>query len=182
MYADGTSAVHGFLADGSQIAYKLGVGGDDYVGHQLGDGYWVKAKIVGPEPEYVLAMMQGFVYKTERRKVWEMDALTPAHFNKHEGLDNGLVQAVPQPNMSTIEDWLTSISLQDYVQAIKEYGYDSLDALDEALEGDIEEMVNDPSINLKKPHRRLLMKKWQKRVSNKEEGIDGRRNPKNPGS
>ena len=47
----------------------------------------------------------------------------------------------PQQDINTIEDWLTSISLQDYTAAIKEYGYDSLDALDAALEGEIEEMV-----------------------------------------
>ena len=45
--------------------------------------------------------------------------------------------------------------------------YDSLDALDEALEGEIEEMVQDPSINMKKPHRALLIRKLKKRVSNK---------------
>ena len=73
----------------------------------------------------------------------------------------------PQQDINTIEDWLTSISLQDYTAAIKEYGYDSLDALDEALEGEIEEMVQDPSINMKKPHRALLIRKLKKRVSNK---------------
>ena len=86
LYADGTSEVHGFLADGSPIAYQLGVAGDDYVGHQLGNGYWVKAKVVGPDPishqqpEYVLAMMQGFKYLTERKQASEMDALS-ARFN-----------------------------------------------------------------------------------------------------
>ena len=45
LYADGTSEVHGVLLDGTKIAYKLGVGGDKYVGRQLSDGYWVKAKI-----------------------------------------------------------------------------------------------------------------------------------------
>jgi len=73
----------------------------------------------------------------------------------------------PQQDINTIEDWLTSISLQDYTAVIKEYGYDSLDALDEALEGEIEEMVEDSSINMKKPHRGLLMRKWKKRVSDK---------------
>ena len=45
VYADGTSEVHGVLLDGTKIAYKLGVGGDKFVGRQLSDGYWVKAKI-----------------------------------------------------------------------------------------------------------------------------------------
>ena len=93
LYADGTSQVHGFLADGSQIAYKLGVGGDNFVGHQLRNGYWVKAKIVGPEPEYLLGMMQGFAILTERKKLWQMQALTEAHFNVQRCHDKGLAQA-----------------------------------------------------------------------------------------
>ena len=101
LYADGTSEVHGFLADGSPIAYKLGcaqlgVAGDDYVGHQLGNGYWVKAKVVGPEPEYVLAMMQGLECLTERKRMCEMDALTAAHFNIQHYHDAGLAQAAIQ--------------------------------------------------------------------------------------
>jgi len=51
------------------------------VGHQLRNGYWVKAKILGPEPEYLLAKMEGFTVKTERKKFWEMEGLTAAHFN-----------------------------------------------------------------------------------------------------
>ena len=93
LYADGTSEVHGFLADGSQIAYKLGVGGDKFVGHQLRNGYWVKAKILGPEPEYLLAKMEGFTVKTERKKFWEMEGLTAAHFNVHSCHDKDLAAA-----------------------------------------------------------------------------------------
>jgi len=69
--------------------------------------------------------------------------------------------AASPKNVATIEDWLGSIQLQQYAAAIKDYGYDSLEALYEALEGEIEEMVNDPSINMKKPHRGLLMRKWK---------------------
>jgi hypothetical protein len=93
LYADGTSEVHGFLADGSRIAYKLGVGGDKFVGHQLRNGYWVKAKILGPEPEYLLAKMEGFSVKTERKKLWEMEGLTDAHFNVQSCHDKGLARA-----------------------------------------------------------------------------------------
>jgi len=92
LYADGTSEVHGFLADGSRIAYKLGVGGDKFVGHQLRNGYWVKAKILGPEPEYLLAKMEGFSVKTERKKLWEMEGLTDAHFNVQSCHDKGLAR------------------------------------------------------------------------------------------
>jgi len=93
LYADGVSEVHGFLADGSKIAYKLGVGGDRFVGHQLRDGYWIKAKIVGPEPEYLLAMMQGFTILTERKKLWEMEGLTEAHFKVQRCHDKDLAAA-----------------------------------------------------------------------------------------
>ena len=50
VYADGTSEVHGVLLDGTKIAYKLGVGGDKFVGRQLSDGYWVKARTVNAVP------------------------------------------------------------------------------------------------------------------------------------
>jgi hypothetical protein len=93
LYADGTSEVHGFLADGSRIAYKLGVGGDKFVGHRLLNGYWVKAKILGPEPEYLLAKMVGFTVKTERKKLWEMEGLTAAHFNVQSCHDKDLARA-----------------------------------------------------------------------------------------
>ena len=63
------------------------------MGHQLRNGYWVKAKIVGPEPEYLLAMMQGFAILTERKKLWQMQALTEAHFNVQRCHDKGLAQA-----------------------------------------------------------------------------------------
>jgi len=71
--------------------------------------------------------------------------------------------ALPQ-DISTVEDWLNSISLQQYAGAIKEYGYDSLKALDAALQADLEEMTNDPAVDMKKPHRRLLIEQWQKRI------------------
>ena len=70
--------------------------------------------------------------------------------------------ALPQ-DMSTVKDWLRSISLQQYSEAIKEYGYDSLKALDAALQADLEEMTNDPAVAMKKPHRRLLIEQWQQR-------------------
>ena len=71
--------------------------------------------------------------------------------------------ALPQ-DISTVEDWLRSISLQQYAEAIKEYGYDSLKALDAALLADLEEVTNDPAVAMKKPHRRLLIEEWQKRI------------------
>jgi hypothetical protein len=62
-----------------------------------------------------------------------------------------------------IEEWLRAISLQQYTAAMKEYGYDSLEALDAALEADLEEMAADPTVGMKKPHRCLLITEWKKR-------------------
>ena len=45
---------------------------------------------------------------------------------------------------------------------IKDYGYDSLTALDTVLEEHIEEMINDPAVDMKKPHRHLFMDRWEK--------------------
>ena len=45
--------------------------------------------------------------------------------------------------------------------AIKEYGYDSFEALREATEDEIKEMVVDPDVNMKKPHQKLMLKAWQ---------------------
>ena len=67
LYKDGTSKVHGVLADGTRIAYELapgggaGVGGGDkFVGRQLSDGYWIKARTANAVPEYILCRGEGF--------------------------------------------------------------------------------------------------------------------------
>jgi hypothetical protein len=64
LHKDGTSKVHGVLADGTKIAYELtpggGGGGDKFVGRQLSDGYWVKARTVNAVPEYILCRGEGF--------------------------------------------------------------------------------------------------------------------------
>ena len=93
LYADGSSEVHGRLRDGEIFAYKLGVGGDMFVGRQLSDGYWVKAKIIGAEPEYLLVLGQGFTLTPKRMKKWEMEGLTDAHFMMQPCRDVGLAQA-----------------------------------------------------------------------------------------
>ena len=72
--------------------------------------------------------------------------------------------ARPQDDISTIEEWLRSIALQDYAAAIKEYGYDSFQALDAASEEQILEMTQDPDVAMKKPHRHLFLVEWKKRV------------------
>ena len=65
---------------------------------------------------------------------------------------------------STIEEWLRCNALQDYAEAIKEYGYDSFQALDAASEEQITEMTQDPDVAMKKPHRHLFLREWKKRV------------------
>ena len=72
--------------------------------------------------------------------------------------------ARPQDDTSAIEEWLRSIALQDYAAAIKEYGYDSFQALDAASEEQILEMTQDPDVAMKKPHRHLFLVEWKKRV------------------
>jgi hypothetical protein len=82
LYADGGSEVHGVLADGSKVRYRLGGagGGDKFVGRQLRDGYWVKAKTDSAEAEYVLCLGEGFKLTVSRRTEREMEALTEADF------------------------------------------------------------------------------------------------------
>ena len=65
---------------------------------------------------------------------------------------------------STIDDWLRSIALQDHAAAIKEYGYDSFQALAAASEEQIAEMTKDPDATMKKPHRHLFLLEWRKRL------------------
>jgi len=69
----------------------------------------------------------------------------------------------PQDDISTIEGWLGNIALQHYTAAIKEYGYDSFQALDAASEEQITEMTQDPDVALKKLYRYLFMLEWNER-------------------
>jgi hypothetical protein len=63
-----------------------------------------------------------------------------------------------------IKEWLVSISLQGYTDAIIEYGYDSLIALDAASEQEIKDMTEDEAVEMKKPHRAAFMREWRNRV------------------
>ena len=82
LYADGGIKVHGVLADGNKVMYQLGgVGEDKFVGRQLSDGYWVKAKTEGAAgAKYVLCLGEGFELTVSRRTEREMEALTKADF------------------------------------------------------------------------------------------------------
>ena len=72
----------------------------------------------------------------------------------------------PQDDISTIEGWLGNIALQHYTAAIKEYGYDSFQALDAASGEQTTELTQDkdPDVAMKKPHRQLFLVQWKKRV------------------
>ena len=62
-----------------------------------------------------------------------------------------------------IKEWLVSISLQGYTDAMIEYGYDSLIALDAASEEEIKDMTEDEAVVMKKPHRAVFMREWRNR-------------------
>eukprot|EP01043_Picozoa_sp_COSAG02_P025990 COSAG02_NODE_1481_length_12389_cov_15.643857_17_plen_235_part_00 len=59
-----------------------------------------------------------------------------------------------------VDAWLEGAGLGKYADAIKEYGYDTIAALQFATEEDIVEMSEDSDVGMKKPHRRLLVGKW----------------------
>ena len=72
--------------------------------------------------------------------------------------------AQPEPAAAPpqdIDNWIAAAKLQKYCKAIKEYGYDSFEALCEATEDEIKDMMADPDINMKKPHQKLMLKAWQ---------------------
>ena len=72
--------------------------------------------------------------------------------------------AQPEPAAAPpqdIDNWIAAAKLQKYCEAIKEYGYDSFEALCEATEDEIKDMMADPDINMKKPHQKLMLKAWQ---------------------
>jgi hypothetical protein len=53
---------------------------------------------------------------------------------------------------------LVSISLQGYTDAMIEYEYDSLIALDAGSEQEIKDITEDEAAAMKKPHRALFMR------------------------
>ena len=71
----------------------------------------------------------------------------------------------PSPSLAAVDEdvdaWLVGAGLGKYVDAIKEYGYDTMTALRVASEEDIVEMCEDADVKMKKPHRKLMLVKWQ---------------------
>eukprot|EP01047_Picozoa_sp_COSAG01_P005699 COSAG01_NODE_198_length_22280_cov_21.529775_16_plen_166_part_00 len=70
-------------------------------------------------------------------------------------------QPEPATSPQDIDSWLAAAKLEKYCAAIKEYGYDSFEALCEATEDEIKDMMADPDVNMKKPHQKLMLKAWQ---------------------
>lgn len=70
--------------------------------------------------------------------------------------------------VSSIDEWLESIGLQAYASKIKDYGCDSLQALDDASEQDMKDMTQDPDIGMKKLHCALFMNAWYRRAASKD--------------
>ena len=66
-----------------------------------------------------------------------------------------------QTDEPDLDSWLDAIELLQYVEAIKEYGYNNLEVLRVATEEDIIEMTEDADVKMKKPHRRLFVAKWK---------------------
>ena len=55
--------------------------------------------------------------------------------------------------------------MSDYSAQLKEYGYDRMSVLHAASEADIVEMMEDPDVKMKKPHRKLFLVKWKALVA-----------------
>ncbi len=89
----------------------------------------------------------------------------PRHTPSQPAVVEGEAGAQKQEDGQTwgIKEWLVSISLQGYTDAMIEYGYDSLIALDAASEQEIKDMTEDEVVAMKKPHLALFMRKWKNR-------------------
>jgi hypothetical protein len=70
----GVCTVRGKLADGTVFGYTVGgKGSDEFVGHQLEDKSWIKAKITGA-PEYVACLGKGYALTPSRKTAAELAA------------------------------------------------------------------------------------------------------------
>ena len=65
----------------------------------------------------------------------------------------------------SVSEWLASIKLEAYADAIAEEGYDELQFLGDAEEADIDELLEtlqgSAGVGMKKPHARTLKKAWK---------------------
>jgi hypothetical protein len=79
----------------------------------------------------------------------------------------------------SVADWLidTNPALAAYAARMADYGYEDLQVLDAADQADLEEAFRD--LNIKKPHRRLILKSWNKRrLAEKQEDTTGTEMPR----
>ena len=83
------------------------------------------------------------------------------------GGEDAICEQEPDGRQS-IDDWLKSISLDAYAFQIKEYGCDSLLVLDAQTEKDIQDMIEDAKIGMKRPHRTLFLRAWKDRATRGE--------------
>ena len=74
--------------------------------------------------------------------------------------EKAMLAAAP-PASAAVEEWLITVHLGCYFSAVKEYGFDSLGALRAVSEQDVIEMTEDPTVQMKKPHRRLFVSEWK---------------------
>jgi hypothetical protein len=70
-------------------------------------------------------------------------------------------EGVPPDIARDVDSWLAAAKLDKYCASIKEYGYDSFEALCAATEDEIKEMMIDPDVNMRKPHQKLMLIAWQ---------------------
>jgi hypothetical protein len=114
---DGSCEVHGKLADGAAIAYKLGGhDGDQFVGRQLRkDKSWIKAKLAG-KPEYVACLGEGFTLTPSRKTEEELKALAATDFVQPElvMLSEAAAAWEAVPFTLTLDGDLSSIGLSLY--------------------------------------------------------------------
>ena len=74
----------------------------------------------------------------------------------------------PSPSPSTaatvpveLDTWLMEAGLDKFADAIKDYGYETMPALQVASEQDIVEMCADADVGMKKPMQKLMLVKWR---------------------
>ena len=72
---------------------------------------------------------------------------------------------------SELDGWLAQVGLARYAPQLKEYGYETMEALLMAEEKDIVEMSEDAGMET--PHTRLLVAEWKELVAARTKGQAG---------
>jgi len=108
-----------------------------------------------------------------KSKVTPSNNTQEAKVDEASGVSLVLSLVSSQPGRSSIDDWLKNMSLELYALKIKEYGFDSMRAFHDASEQDVQNMVEDDAIAMKKPHRVVMMKGWKGRGVKEGDGVRG---------